>query len=107
MVFRRRLFRTLPSLGSLSLMCVVFGALKIRDRIQTIPLKIILQGRFFFLGALLLGRGAAKIEESATLWDTPVFWTEALRGRTVFGICQVESSQCYDHSQGKRILHYE
>ena len=34
--FRRRLFKTWPLVGSPSLMCFVFGARKIRDRIQTI-----------------------------------------------------------------------
>ena len=41
MCFHRRLFRTWPLFGSPSLMCFVLGALKIRDRSQTIPFKII------------------------------------------------------------------
>ena len=41
MCFGRRLFRIWPLLGRSCLMCFVFGALKIRDRIQTIPFKII------------------------------------------------------------------
>ena len=72
MCFCRRLFRTWPLLGSHSLMCFVFVALELRDRIQIIPFKIIPKasrapstvGTFFrtsnscfFLEALLLGGG--------------------------------------------------
>ena len=77
MCFRRRLFRIWPLLGRPCLMCFGIGALKMRDRIQTIPFEVIPKAaralstmgallrtsNFYFPDPLLLGgRGGLSLK---------------------------------------------